>query len=349
MKKTQRWIAGPTTLSSDPQIQEAASLIKAGKTVAFPTETVYGIGCDARSGQAVEAVFAAKGRPNDNPLIVHVADMEQMDGVVDTSNEIARNLMERFWPGPLTVVLPVKPGAVSSAVTAGLNTLAVRMPDHPVALSLIRASGCLVAAPSANRSGRPSPTRAEHVTDDLDGLIDGIVDGGPTGIGLESTVIEIVGSHVHILRPGGITIEQLREVVPVVTLDSALITEVPRSPGMKYTHYAPKGEMTVIKGSSQDKVSEWIQREIDAAAKRGERTGVLTYKEHAERYHADVVIPCGRWNHPEETAHELYHALRKFDQEVVGFILAEACTEEGVGLAVMNRLMKAAGHQVVQI
>ena len=253
--------------------EEAAMLLAAGKTVAFPTETVYGLGGDARSTTAVEAIFAAKGRPSDNPLIVHVADQRQVDELVKPYGETAAQLMAKFWPGPLTIVLPVREDAVSSRVTAGLDTVAVRMPDHPVALELIRASGCPIAAPSANRSGRPSPTRAEHVRADLDGRIAGIVDGGATGVGVESTVVAVNDDgSIQVLRPGGITPAMLREVSPQVTIDPAVDPErgmlqaaaskgetqeaaAPRSPGMKYRHYAPKGVMQLVQGESAEAVS----------------------------------------------------------------------------------------------
>lgn len=207
-------------------LQAAAACIRQGQTVAFPTETVYGLGADARSTAAVEAVFVAKGRPSDNPLIVHIAHRDQLDTLVTEVNDTAEALMAAFWPGPLTLVLPVRPGAVSPRVTAGLDTVAVRMPDHPVALQLIAAAACPVAAPSANRSGRPSPTLAAHVREDLDGRIGGIVDGGPTGVGVESTVVQVGDDGtVTILRPGGITAEQLSAVAARVATDPALLAE----------------------------------------------------------------------------------------------------------------------------
>ncbi|MEK4664838.1 L-threonylcarbamoyladenylate synthase, partial [Priestia sp. FSL H7-0729] len=221
-------------------LQAAAACLRQGQTVAFPTETVYGLGADARSTAAVEAVFVAKGRPSDNPLIVHIAHRDQLDALVTEVNETAEALMAAFWPGPLTLVLPVRKGAVSPRVTAGLDTVAVRMPDHPVALQLIAAAACPVAAPSANRSGRPSPTLASHVREDLDGRIGGIVDGGPTGVGVESTVVQVGDDGtVTILRPGGITAEQLSAVAARVATDPALLAEgspgvgspAPRSPG----------------------------------------------------------------------------------------------------------------------
>lgn len=353
--------------ASSAAIEEAASLLAAGKTVAFPTETVYGLGGDARSTETVEAIFTAKGRPSDNPLIVHVADQQQVDALVQPYGETAAKLMAKFWPGPLTIVLPVRKGAVSPRVTAGLDTVAVRMPDHPVALELIRASGCPIAAPSANRSGRPSPTRAEHVRADLYGRIAGIVDGGATGVGVESTVVAVNDDgSIHVLRPGGITPAMLGEVSPKVTVDPAVdpaggmlqVTAtknsadeavIPRSPGMKYKHYAPKGVMMLVQGESTAAVSAYIQAELDEAKQRGERTGVLAFSEHANQYRADIVVELGSLAELGQAAHLLYDALRQFDDGGASFILAEACPAEGMGLAVMNRLVKAAGHRLKKI
>lgn len=340
------------------QIEEAGRLLAEGGVVAFPTETVYGLGADARNTAAVEAVFAAKGRPSDNPLIVHIADMGQLDGLVTEVNETARRLMEAFWPGPLTLVLPVAQGAVSPRVTAGLSTVGVRMPAHDIALRLIAAANCPVAAPSANRSGRPSPTLASHVGEDLDGRIDGIVDGGPTGVGLESTVAEVGRDGVvTVLRPGGITIEQLARYVACVRLDAALqqagggtdIPAAPRAPGMKYAHYAPQGAMRIVSGAAPEAVAAKIQAELDAAAQRGEVTGVLAFDEHIDQYRADLVLSLGSLAALETAAHRLYAALRRFDARGVTYIMAESCSEEGLGSAVMNRLLKAADHQVIHV
>jgi L-threonylcarbamoyladenylate synthase len=397
IRDTKYWTIQQVTEASTA-ISEAAQILAAGGTVAFPTETVYGLGADARNTKAVEQIFAAKGRPSDNPLIVHIAKLDQLDAFVLPYSETARRLMDRFWPGPLTIVLPVRADAISPKVTAGLTTVGMRMPDHEVALRLIAASGCPIAAPSANRSGRPSPTLASHVREDLAGRIDGIVDGGPTGVGLESTVIELIGDRVNVLRPGGITVEELREVVAEVTLDPALIrtTDIapsdaiipatdadlqlndvnsstsddslpaasrtaahvsnkdaaslaPRSPGMKYAHYAPRGIMRIVKGDAPERVTAWIQAELEQAKRRGERSGVLAFEEHIGAYRADVVVSCGSLHALEGAAHRLYAALRAFDEQGITFILAEACPEEGMGLAVMNRLVKAAGHRIVQL
>ncbi|MCK8488217.1 L-threonylcarbamoyladenylate synthase [Paenibacillus sp. MBLB2552] len=355
-------LEAPTAGEETAALREAAEVLASGGTVAFPTETVYGLGADARNPAAVEAIFAAKGRPSDNPLIVHIADVSQLDGLVTEVNETARRLMEAFWPGPLTLVLPVAEGAVSPRVTAGLSTVGVRMPAHDVALRLIAAAGCPVAAPSANRSGRPSPTLASHVGEDLSGRIDGIVDGGPTGVGLESTVVEAGRDGVvTVLRPGGITAEQLARVAGAgVRLDAALQPEAeagggaapgpaaaPRAPGMKYTHYAPQGVLRIVRGSAA-RVADRIQAELAAAAARGEKTGVLAFDERLPSYRADCALSLGREAELETAAHRLYAALRRFDECGVTYILAEACPEEGLGSAVMNRLLKAAGHRVIE-
>lgn len=347
-----------TGTGGDKAIAAAAAVLAAGGTVAFPTETVYGLGADARSTAAVESIFAAKGRPSDNPLIVHIADMKQLDGLVAEVNETARALMEAYWPGPLTLVLPAAPGAVSPRVTAGLPTVAVRMPAHDVALRLIAAAGCPVAAPSANRSGRPSPTLAQHVGEDLAGVIDGIVDGGPTGVGVESTVVEAgADGKVTVLRPGGITAEQLARVAPGgVTLDPALREAggaqdipAPKSPGMKYTHYAPRGTLRIVRGAAAEAVAARIAAELEAAARRGEVTGVLAFEEHLPYFRADCVLSLGSIHALETAAHRLYAALRRFDERGVTYMLAEACPEDGLGAAVMNRLLKAAGHDVIDV
>jgi L-threonylcarbamoyladenylate synthase len=328
---------------NEEMIAAAASLLRRGQTVAFPTETVYGLG--------------AKGRPSDNPLIVHIAEQSQLQGLV--SNEavtpMVQRLMAEFWPGPLTLVLPVAAGVLSPLVTAGLSTVGVRMPDHPIALQLLKAAECPVAAPSANSSGRPSPTLASHVHEDLDTRIGGLLDGGQTGVGLESTVIECKDGDIYILRPGGVTAEQLQAALPEARIHTApqeLSSQAevkPRSPGMKYTHYAPRGAMQLIAGNSHDQVAAWIEQDLRAAKARGETTGILTFDEYAPLYHADLVISCGRLADPESIAHGLYAALRRFDEASISYILAETCPEEGIGQAIMNRLRKAAGNRLVRI
>ncbi|TXK76006.1 L-threonylcarbamoyladenylate synthase [Paenibacillus sp. N3.4] len=340
----------------DSSIAQAAILLQQGETVAFPTETVYGLGADATSSTAVERIFRAKGRPSDNPLIVHIADTEQLSGLIQPLSLTPEHhqLMKIFWPGPLTLVLPVQTGGISPLVTAGLSTVGVRIPNHPMALRLLRSAGIPIAAPSANSSGRPSPTLASHVKDDLDGRVGGILDGGPTGVGVESTVIQIVNGQLYILRPGGITSEQLRSALPHITIheperEEISAVETPRAPGMKYTHYAPQGFMQIVQGGREDEVSAWIQRDIDAAKARGESTGILTFEERASWYRADLVIACGALSQPETIAQELYAALREFDQAGIQYIAAEGCEETGIGLAIMNRLRKAAGNKLVYV
>ncbi|WP_405176814.1 L-threonylcarbamoyladenylate synthase [Paenibacillus sp. FSL H8-0261] len=362
-------------------IVEAATMLREGGTVAFPTETVYGLGADARNTAAVEAVFAAKGRPSDNPLIVHIADPGALDELVTEVHPTAAVLMDAYWPGPLTVVLPVREGVLSSCVTAGLDTVGVRMPDHPVALALISAAGCPVAAPSANRSGRPSPTLASHVMEDLAGYIGGVLDGGAAGVGLESTVVQVQpDGKVAVLRPGGITLEQLAAVVGAETIaaEPAVVEEfgtsaaaeapvvtapkerhgaeavsdslAPRAPGMKYTHYAPRGWLGVVSGSSPQRVADEAASLLQAAQLNGEVTGLLLFEEHKPLYPADpaaCVLSLGSLSSPEEGARSLYAALRRFDEAGATYILAEACPYTGLGVAIMNRLMKAAGGSII--
>lgn len=334
------------------ELKEAAALLAEGGLIAFPTETVYGLGADARSSAAVERIFAAKGRPSDNPLIVHIADREQLDGLVQSYPKLAGELMDRFWPGPLTIVLPAREGALSPLVTAGLPTVGIRIPDHRAALALLREAGCPVAAPSANRSGRPSPTLAGHVLDDLNGRLDGIVDDGATGVGLESTVVELAGERtIRILRPGGITAEALRQALPGAVIDSEPAGELesaPRSPGMKYAHYAPKGELELVLGRPEA-VTAYIRSRQEEAHGRGEITGVLSFEERLAAYEADQVRSLGSEDELEGAAHVLYAALREMDAAGVQRLWAEGCGESGIGAALMNRLVKAAGNRIVRV
>lgn len=358
---TKYWNLQPSAYSEtqnddEAMILEAAALLHSGQTVAFPTETVYGLGADATNSAAVERIFTAKGRPADNPLIVHIADPSGLEGIVSASviTPAIQRLMDIFWPGPLTIVMPALSNRISPLVTAGLSTVAVRIPDHPVALRLLKAADCPIAAPSANSSGRPSPTLAVHVREDLDGRIDGLLDGGQTGVGLESTVIQCRDGEIYILRPGGVTAEQLREALPDIIVHQPLQeivheAEVPRAPGMKYTHYAPQGRMQLVQGESHEQVSAWIQHDIDAAKTNGETTGILTFDEYRSLYRADLVISCGKLAEPESIAYGLYAALRNFDEASISYIVAETCPEDGIGLAVMNRLRKAAGSRVVEV
>lgn len=328
-----------------PQLFEAAQFLQEEEVVAFPTETVYGLGGNAKSDKAIEKIFQAKGRPTDNPLIIHIASIDQLHEFVEQIPETAKKLMDKFWPGPLTIIFNKKEGSLSEKATARLNTVAVRMPDHPVALALIKAANLPIAAPSANQSGRPSPTTADHVWEDLNGKIAAIVDGGQTGIGLESTVIDCTGEVVQILRPGGITKEQLEEIVGHVQIDPAFIKAdaPPRSPGMKYTHYAPKAPMVIVFGTSS-----YLQSLVNEKRREGLKVGVLTTEENKDRYEADVVLACGKRKQLETVAQSLFATLRQFDHAQVDFIFSEMFPMEGVGVAIMNRLLKAAGQQIIK-
>ncbi|MGG3913958.1 L-threonylcarbamoyladenylate synthase [Rossellomorea vietnamensis] len=330
---------------SYPQIVDAAKILQQDEVVAFPTETVYGLGANATSDTAVEKIFKAKGRPSDNPLIVHISNKEQLEGLVEEIPSDASKLIEAYWPGPLTIIFKNKEDVFSGRVTAGLDTVGIRMPDHPVALSIIEAAGLPIAAPSANRSGKPSPTTAQHVIDDLEGRIAGVVDGGETGVGVESTVVDCTGEIPVILRPGGITKEQLEEVVGKVEVDPSLKEGkgAPKSPGMKYTHYAPDAPVYLVDGTKED-----VQRLVDEKKGEGLKVGVLTTEERMDWYQADLILSAGRRDDLKTVAQHLYDTLRAFNRSNVDIIFAEMFPEEGVGLAIMNRLQKAAGYRVIK-
>ena len=325
------------------KIKEAALWIRNNEVVAFPTETVYGLGGNAFSNEAIEKIYQAKGRPSDNPLIVHIAKREQLHDFVREIPRLAEQLMDAFWPGPLTLVLPTS-GALATKVTANLPTVAVRMPEHPVALALIEAAGVPVAAPSANLSGKPSPTTAEHVEKDLSGRIRAIVDGGKTGVGVESTVVDCTESVAMILRPGGITKEEIEEVVGIVHTDPALSEDniAPKSPGVKYTHYAPKAPLYLVDGNVIQ-----IQRLIDDKKREGLKVGLLTTVERVDLYDADSVIACGSRESLDTVASELYASLRRFDEKELDILYSEVFMKEGLGIAIMNRLEKASGGQLI--
>ena len=345
--ETKVWLVDKNVdnLQSYPQIIQSAELLEAKQVVAFPTETVYGLGANAKSDEAVKKVFEAKGRPSDNPLIVHIASEKQLNEIVVEVPEQARKLMAEFWPGPLTLIMKIKPGILSNLVTAGLETVAIRMPNHPIALALIKASGLPIAAPSANTSGKPSPTTAKHVKDDLVGRIAGIVDGGATGVGVESTVLDCTVEIPVILRPGGITLEQIEAVIGTVRHDVALKSKdaAPKAPGMKYTHYAPKAPLYLVKGNQP-----FLQRLVDEKRKDGMKVGVICATEHQPEYKADYVIAPGSLADLHTVAAGLYDTLRQFDALDTDIIFSEMFPESGIGVAIMNRLVKAAGHQIIE-
>lgn len=343
---TKRWSVDKNVdkLINCPQITQAANLLIQNETVAFPTETVYGLGANAKSDDAVAKIFTAKGRPSDNPLIIHIADKAQIHDLVQAFPQQAEKLAEAFWPGPLTLILEAKQDVLSPFATAGLSTVGIRIPDHPVALALLAKTGLPIAAPSANCSGMPSPTTAAHVWEDLEGSIAGIVDGGATGIGVESTVLDCTEEIPVILRPGGITKEQIEEVVGEVSVDPALknVDHTPKSPGMKYRHYAPNAPLILVEGSPAQIQELILEKQQDGLA-----VGILTTAENVHFYQADTIVSCGERENMETVAADLYTALRRFNETEVDVIFSEVFPQEGVGEAIMNRLVKAAGYRIV--
>jgi L-threonylcarbamoyladenylate synthase len=351
LKKTVLWKVEASC--PDPEIiRQAGLILRRGGLVAFPTETVYGLGANALDGLAVESIFTAKGRPQDNPLIVHVAGPEPVYEYTSVVSPKARLLMEKFWPGPLTLILPGN-GIIPENVSGGLPDLAFRMPDHAVALALISQAGVPVAAPSANLSGRPSPTVAGHVLADLDGRVDVILDGGPAGMGVESTVLDMTGEVPLILRPGGITRGRLRAVLGEVALDATLLNSgemplKPRSPGMKYRHYAPSAPLVLVEGAS-GRVIEEISRLAGEYTRRGEKVGVLCRAGHQAYYPGLFTVAAGVKDDPASVAAGLYAGLRLFEGTGVDIILAEGVEARGMGLAVANRLRRAAGGNIIRV
>ncbi|AUJ24061.1 L-threonylcarbamoyladenylate synthase [Virgibacillus dokdonensis] len=339
--KTKYWnISKMTKREQQESIIEASQLLHQGEIVAFPTETVYGLGANATNEQAVQKIFQAKGRPQDNPLIVHVADALQMESLVRYWPAYVDKLLVAYTPGPITFVLPSN-DVCSPAVTAGLDTVGVRIPSHPVAHQLLSACQLPIAAPSANISGRPSPTSARHVWHDLSDKIAGILDGGATGVGLESTVIDCTQDIPVILRPGGITKEQIEKVAGAVMVDPGLAVknenEQPKSPGMKYRHYSPEVPLWIVSGASEN-----LQSMIYRLQMEGKRVGVMGKDGTVERLQVEAIIKLG--NTMEQVAANLYGALRTFKLGEVDIILCESFPEQGIGQAVMNRLTKAASR-----
>lgn len=335
----------------EEKIKEAGRIIKEGGLVAFPTETVYGLGGDALQADSSKKIYAAKGRPSDNPLIVHIAEFEALEQIVSYVPKEARLLADAFWPGPLTIILN-KNERVPYETTGGMDTVAIRMPSHPVALAFIRESGGFVAGPSANTSGKPSPTLAKHVALDLDGKIPMIIDGGEVGIGIESTIVDLTGEIPMILRPGYITPEMMREVIGEIRIDPGIIAsdsaEKPKAPGMKYKHYAPKADLVLIDGE-QDKVIQKINQLTDELEKQGKKVGIIGTDETAAYYKTGEVLSIGARDDEDAIARHLYRILREFDDMDVDQIYSESFATPRMGQAIMNRLLKAAGHQVINV
>ena len=339
------------TAEEDAALRRAGSIIKGGGLVAFPTETVYGLGGDALNAESARKIYAAKGRPSDNPLIVHICRLEDLTKIASQVPEEAMRIAEAFWPGPLTMILH-KTELVPTETTGGLETVAVRFPSDRIARKLIEYSGGYVAAPSANRSGRPSPTLAKYVIQDMNGRIEMILDGGQVGIGLESTILDLTVLPPQILRPGYVTAEMLGNVLNEVDMDVAIMEadsgQAPKAPGMKYRHYAPKGELVIVEGTSE-KAVEYINLQAAAEQEKGEKTGILCASENFSRYRGNVIKCVGSRRDEESIAKNLFSILREFDDEGVTKIFAESFETSGLGQAIMNRLLKAAGHHVVRL
>ena len=333
------------------KIEYAAKVLQMGGVVAFPTETVYGLGANALDVKAVEKVFRAKGRPTDNPLILHITDQGSIDKLVLSIPSKAKTLMDKFWPGPLTILFE-KSKLIPDIITAGLQTVGLRVPSHPIALALIQEAGIPIAAPSANTSGRPSPTAVSHVMDDLYGKVDIIIDGGCARVGVESTVLDMTIDPPMILRPGGISFEELTAVIGDVAMDKSLRNKnleglAPRAPGMKYTHYSPKADIIVVEGEIL-KVVEKIKALAKGCKADNIAVGILSTEQTSAFYNGTPTISVGDRQNPRTIASNLFKALRDFDNIGVKLILAEAISDQGIGLAIMNRLEKASGYNIIR-
>ncbi|AHM55680.1 tRNA threonylcarbamoyladenosine biosynthesis protein YwlC [Peptoclostridium acidaminophilum DSM 3953] len=330
-------------------LEKYARIIREGGTVIFPTETVYGLGANALDEQAAEKIYKAKGRPSDNPLIVHICETGQLGMLTDSVGEKARLVMERFWPGPVTLIFSKKK-TVPYATTGGLDTVAVRMPANNIALELIRESGVPIAAPSANISGRPSPTKGEHVAEQMDGRVDGIILGGDCAVGVESTVIDLRGDVPVILRPGGLSAEEIEAVVGRVDMDPALKSgtgdAAPLAPGMKYTHYSPDAQVYVVKGSGAS-AARIINKLVKENAKKGTICGVICMSQNAGYYDAPVKLELGYDS--ADAARNIFSILIEMDKRGVQVVYSESLEEKGLGAAVMNRLVKSAGYRFIEI
>lgn len=327
-----------------------AKILKTGGLVAFPTETVYGLGANALDAEAIKKIFEAKGRPGDNPLIVHISNIEDLDDLVGKYSGMVKKVISKFWPGPLTIVFK-RSEIVPDIVTAGLDTVAVRMPENPIAKKLIDISGVPVAAPSANLSGKPSPTQAKHVIEDLSGKIDCIIDGGVCDVGLESTVLDLSEEQAKILRPGGVTIEEIREIIPSVVYDPALENKdlIPKSPGMKYIHYAPNADVFMLENfdgtlEKKEALIHLINQEF-----QNQKVGFMGSKSFVDLFNEYFSLSLGHRGNMEKIASNLFKVLREFDENKVDVIIAESFEKVGVGHAIMNRLSKSAGYKMIKL
>lgn len=368
--ETKRIKINDTKNINDEELKEAAQILRDGGLVAFPTETVYGLGGNALDEKAAGKIYAAKGRPSDNPLIAHVSCAAEVTPLVKYIPEAGKKLMDAFWPGPLTIIFP-KSDIVPYGTTGGLDTVAVRMPVDPVANRLIALAGVPVAAPSANTSGRPSPTTADHVWQDLNGKIEMIIDGGPVGIGVESTIVDVSGDVPAVLRPGAITMEMLKDVLGEVTIDPAILGPMaegvrPKAPGMKYKHYAPKADLTLVEPANvadarktgeaiamtQEQVEQMVKTVWKLAKEKldaGYKVGIICTDESRSHYPQGEVRSIGARKSQESVAHNLYALLREFDDLKVDYIFSESFTQDHLGQAIMNRLSKAAGYQIYKV
>lgn len=331
-------------------LERAGQILRDGGLVAFPTETVYGLGGDALNPKSSIKIYAAKGRPSDNPLIVHIAELEMLAKIVTEIPEKAKILAGKYWPGPLTMILP-KADIVPDETTGGLNSVAVRFPNDVIAQKMILAAGGFVAAPSANTSGRPSPTTAQHVIEDLGDAVEMIIDGGQVGIGLESTIVDFTEEIPVVLRPGYISLEMLKETLGEVRMDKGLLitdnSVRPKAPGMKYRHYAPKADLSIVEGTTEA-VVQMINSFADEAEKNGQQVGIIATDETISKYPKGIVKSIGSREEEETIAHHLYEVLRDFDQCKVRAIYSEAFYTPRMGQAIMNRLLKAAGHHIIK-
>ena len=337
----------PSPLANLGSLVEISRLLTTGEVVAFPTETVYGLGANAFNAEAVNKIFVAKGRPADNPLIVHIADSKMLNLVVKTVPKKAKTLMDAFWPGPLTIIME-KAEAIPMAVTAGLETVGVRMPSNQIARMVIESAGVPIAAPSANLSGKPSPTKGEHVLQDMNGRVAGIIVGDDSSVGVESTVIDLTQAVPVILRPGAITSEDIRQIIGEIKISESILKNVyvehAAAPGMKYRHYAPKGELYIVRGTDQER-QEKIAKQIKKH--QNKRIGLLVTDETRDLYQADIKLSLGSKNKVEELNHNIFACLREFDTLEVDIIYAEALTLNSSTMAVINRMYKAGGYRFI--